>query len=102
MTATYNNNGDGTSTLSFIYTSATDRILTTALDAAHYLWLHGYGPQPTGDNQITFDDVTAGQRLTILDTYVRQVLVDAARTYSVNAAIDAAREAAQADDIYVE
>ena len=96
MTATYQNNGDGTSTLIFAYTVDTQRILDTAEDAARYLHASGYG-----DQEIAFDDLTAKQRLEILDKYVKQVLIDAARTYHVNAAVETARIAALADDKYV-
>ena len=88
-------------TVTFSYTANTDRVIGTLTDAAHYLWDHGFGDHGTEEESIVFDDLTQGEMGSIVDTYVKKVLIDAAETYNSVEAQKVAREAADEEDKYI-
>ena len=68
MTANYTDNGDGTSTISWEYTTDTQRVLNTMLDAVHELYDRGYENVPDGSGGVVpFDDLTNAKSLTKSD-----------------------------------
>ena len=97
MAANLTNNGDGTLTVAFTYTAASQRVQDTLGDCAHYLWSHGKGDHGTEEEPISFDDLTSAQKLALVDQHVKRVIIDAAHAYHSNAAQDAARATAEAE-----
>ena len=81
--------------VTFTYIAPLAKMQEVALDAAHYLWEHGYGDKGTEEEPILFDDLTNQEKLDLLDTHVRRVIIDIAKDYHVNAEQILAREAAQ-------
>ena len=93
MTTTYTATATtGTLTIKYVYDKA--QIESVLVDACHYLWDHGQGPHGTEEEPITFAQLTVGQMEVMIDSHVRQVLIDAASTYKSLADQEAARAAA--------
>ena len=59
--------------------------------AAEYLFNHGLGDHGTEEKPITFESLTAAQKLTLVTDYQKQVVVDLANTQKVNKAMESAR-----------
>jgi|SRR3990172_13004372 len=62
--------------------------------AAHYYFDLGDGDHGTEQNPRTFDMLTAAEKLTILDSRLRELLVNASKSYVANRDVEAARKTA--------
>jgi hypothetical protein len=87
----------GQTTVDFIYVAVTAKVQNIVDAASHYLWNVGFGNQGTVDKPILFETLTNQQKLDIVDGYVRKIIMDAAKSYSINAAADSARTTASKD-----
>ena len=85
---------NGNLRVTFTYIAPQAKMMEVAEDAAHYLWEHGYGDHGTEEEPILFDDLTNQQKLDLLDTHVRRVIIDVAKDYHVNNEQILARETA--------
>ena len=83
--------GGGNATYNFQYTGTIAVIDKKADQAAHYLFDAGYG-----DHEKTYADLTAAEKLAILDQHVLRVILDASRTYRAQTDMDVARNSALA------
>ena len=85
-------------TVTFTYTALTTKVLATVNDAVGYLYPQIFGEVLDGEgNLIPFDELTNQQKLGVLDAWLLKGILDLAKEHNRNAAIDAAREAANAD-----
>lgn len=85
MTATFSASA-GNTTMTFVYTAPTAKVQSVVGDCAEYLFNHGYGTEGA-----TFASLTNQQKLNLVDTYLKQVIIDAANALKSNKAQDAAR-----------
>lgn len=106
MTTTYTNNGDGTGTLSMAYTADTTKVLDVGLGVAHALYVKGFevptqpvaDPEfPGGTEPVPWADLTNDQKLVMVDKYVKQVLLDMAKSDYQTEAVITARDTADAE-----
>lgn len=95
MTITISAPTNGNRTITFSKTVESTKLLDTADKAGRYLFSVGYGDHGTPDQPKTFDDLTNAEKLAILDAYIATILRDAARTWHIQEAIEAARIAAE-------
>ena len=82
---------NGDVTVKFEYTSTQEKILTTITDAAHFLWVVGWGDHGTEEVPIEFGNLTSQQKLDVVDAYIRKTILDMAKTYTSVFAQDEAR-----------
>ena len=102
MAGTFEVNGTDT-TVSFVYTADTQKVLDTVTDAVAYLYPAIFGEVLDGEGVLVpFDDLSNQQVLDVLDAWMKKTVLDLAKEHNRNAAIDAARIAANedADDKY--
>lgn len=92
MTITYANG-----TLTITYTGDPAKIARTLLLAAQHFYPH-YPIYGANGDMIPFDSLTNAQRMSIIDAHLKRVILDAARTYNVNAAMEVAKTQAQTDE----
>jgi len=91
----------GNTTVEFHYAAPTATIISIVGGCAEYLWNHGRGDHG-GDGRddqrppILFSSLTNAQKLTLVDDYVKQCIIDAANTQKSIKAQDVAREAEEA------
>jgi len=95
MTVTISNITNGNRTFTFSKTVESVKLLDMAEKAGRYLFSVGYGNHGTLEQPKTFDDLTSTEKLAILDSYIGTVLRDAAHTWHVTSAMEAARIAAE-------
>lgn len=95
MTVTISAPTNGNRTFTFSKTVESQKLLDMAEKAGRYLFSIGYGDHGTAEEPKTFDDLTNAQKLGILDGYIGTVLRDAARTWHITEAMEAARLAAE-------
>ena len=85
-------------TVTFTYTALTQKVLDTVNDAVGYLYPAIFGEVLDAEGVlIPFDALTNAQKLGVLDAWLLKGILDLAKEHNRNAAIDAAREAANAD-----
>ena len=68
----------------------------TLTSASHLWWDRGFGNHGEG---VTYESLTAQQKLDILEAYWGRVTIDAARAYNVESASKEATETAQAIEV---
>lgn len=73
-------NGDGTTTISFIYTATTPTVLSVVGDAAHEVWNTNTALQIQGT---TFDLLTNQQKVNVVDSYVKLAIINLSKTYKL-------------------
>jgi len=78
----------------FQYSTMTAIIDKKADQAAHYLFDIGQGNHGTPEAPRTYADLSAAEKLKILDKHVLSVILDASKSYKANADANAARDAA--------
>lgn len=100
MAGTFVVDGDRV-TVTFEYEADLTKAQQVIVDGAHLLWDRGMGNHGDEETPIVFTDLNNQDKLDIVDTYVRRVILDLARTYSSEEAQAAAREQAE-DDAEVE
>ena len=89
---------DGTeTTVTFEYTADLTKVQQVIFDAAHYLFDRGYGQAEEGEEQIEFDDLTAQQKLGLVDEQVKRSILSYAKSYSSDEAQEDAKEQAKQD-----
>jgi hypothetical protein len=78
---------------SFVFTVSADtqKISNLADDAARYLFGIGYG------TKALFDDMTNGEKLAMVDRYLKDALLTAAKSYNINSMVESARDTAIVD-----
>lgn len=86
---------NGNTTVTITYTALTQKVTDTLTDCAHYLWDHGFGDHGVG---VTFESLTNAQKLSLVDDYVKKVVVDSAKTYHSVSAQDTARSTAEVEN----
>ena len=90
-------NGDQT-TVSFTWTALTTKVLATVNDAVGYLYPAIFGEVLDAEGVlIPFDELTNAQKLGVLDAWLLKGILDIAKEHNRNAAINAARDAANSD-----
>lgn len=94
MAVTLTNNGNGTSTLNITYTFDTTKITDTALDAAHYYYLHGYALADADGNTRDWATLTNAEKRGVLSKAIRDILIDASKSWFVPDASETARQTA--------
>jgi len=94
MTATFQTTPPNTIII-FSYIAPTAKVIQVVTDCSHYLWNQGYGNH---DIDITFESLTNQQKLNLVDIFLRNSILDMAKSYSVNLASDTARNQAILDD----
>lgn len=85
MAGTFTVNGDGTITVSFEYTAEQGLIFNTVNDAVAQLYKIGGFDIP-----IPFEELTNQQKLDILDGFVKRSVLNKARRFNEDNAIDEA------------
>lgn len=85
MSGTFTVDGSNT-TIKFEYSATTSRVVNIIDNAVHYLWSRG-----RGDQSANYADLTNQDKLDILDAYLKDNVVDLAKTNYINTASDAAR-----------
>jgi len=88
---------NGNTTVTFDYTAPTDKVVLVVGDCSHYLFDKGYGDHGTQEEPIEFEDLTNQQKLDIVSKHLKNVIMDAAKTYASVKAQDDAREQAVVD-----
>jgi hypothetical protein len=83
----------GNTTITFTQTTTTAKMQNIIAAAAHQFYDGGLVLVPG----VAFVSLTNQQKLDIVDAYIKRIIVDAARAYSVKAADQAAIDAANAD-----
>ena len=108
MTASFTNNGDGTYTITFAYTAASQKVLDLGEDAAHQVYdetIPGSADPITGGGQTPpeFDNLSNQEKLDLLDGAIRRHLVNLAKRYWIVSEMDnaAASASAEADTRYI-
>ena len=97
MAGTFVVNGDQT-TVTFTYTALTQKVLDTVNDAVGYLYPAIFGEVLDGEGVlIPFDNLSNQQKLDVLDAWLLKGILDIAKEHNRNAAINAARDAANTD-----
>ena len=97
MAGTFVVNGDQT-TVTFTYTALTQKVLDTVNDAVGYLYPAIFGEVLDGEGVlIPFDNLSNQQKLDVLDAWLLKGILDIAKEHNRNAAITAARDAANTD-----
>jgi hypothetical protein len=94
MTATFNTIPPNT-TITFSYVAQTAKIQQVVTDCSHYLWNQGYGKH---NIDTTFESLTNQQKLDLIDLFLRNSILDMAKSFSVNLASNTARDQAVIDD----
>lgn len=94
MAATIQING-GNTTVTFTYTKPSVKLNPVLLNAAEYLWEHGYGDHGTEEEELLFSNLTVQQKLNLIDQHIRIVVLNAAKTHYSVSEQDAARDAAE-------
>ena len=97
MASTIEVNGDGTVTIGFAYTAATDKVTVTLNAAAHMLYnrapptisvdtgeVDAEGAPIMQDEVIAWDDMTNAQKLALLDKFILSNLHELALGYLHN------------------
>jgi hypothetical protein len=87
----------GNTTITFTQTAPTAKMQAIIAAAAHWLFDGGMGNHGTVDAPILFASLTNQDKLDIVDTYIKRIVVDAARAYSVTLAQKTAGDTAIAD-----
>ena len=82
MTVTISAITAGKRTLIWTETSASQIILDFGEDAVHYYWNIGYGRHGTEEAPVTWAQITAAEKLAIMNTLLRRAVLDAARSYN--------------------
>lgn len=100
MTGSFVVDGDQV-TVTFEYEADLTKAQLAISDAAHLLWDRGRGNHGEPEAPIVFADLTNQEQLNIVDTYVRQNILDLAKTHSYDEAQQAAREQV-AEDVEVD
>lgn len=95
MTVTITNGGNGSLVFTFSKTAPNAKMQSIALQAAQYLFDHGYGDHGTPEAPRTFESLSNAERLAILDQYIANTLRDTARTKYISVAVDTARADAE-------
>jgi hypothetical protein len=95
MAGTFTVNGANT-TIKFEYTALTTTILSIVGSAAEYLWNHGYGDHGTVEIPILFTSLTNQEKLNLVDTHLKQVVIGLANTFKSVKAQDIARAVEEA------
>ena len=89
--------GDQT-TVSFTWTALTTKVVATVDDAVAYLYPAIFGEVLDAEGVlIPFDELTNQQKLGVLDAWLLKGILDIAKEHNRNAAINAARDAANID-----
>ena len=78
----------------FQYSATTALIDKKADQAAHYLFDVGMGNHGTPEAPRVYADLSAAEKLAILDKYVISTILDASKSYKANVDANAARDAA--------
>ena len=85
MAGTFQVSGDNV-TVAFSYTAPIAQAQPAVFDCAHLLYRQVDG--------VSFDDLTTQEKLDVVDKHVKQVILDAAKSYRSNTAQDLARATA--------
>lgn len=96
MAGTFTVNGDGTITVRFEYTAATQKVQDTIGDAGEFLWSIGIRA-PSTPAVGTYDELTNQQKLDIVDFYIRQDVINKAKGQYVTDALAAAETTAETE-----
>jgi hypothetical protein len=70
-------------TITFEYTAITDKMIYVISDCSEYLWNLGYGDHGTIDKPKLFSSLTNQQKLGLVDTHLRLVVLDAANANKI-------------------
>lgn len=90
-------------TVTLQYTAATSRVNETLEQAARFLYEHKRINQIYVDDVLVpFDSLSNAQKLGVIDTAVKQILIQWARTQHINVSTETARETAINEDILIE
>ena len=92
-------NGDGTVTISFVYTAATDKVAVT-LDAAAHM-LYDRVPPTVDDVVIAWDDMTNAQKLALIEAELLRVIKHLASGYLFDVRASVMSEEAEADALAI-
>ena len=92
MTAKFTVSGADT-TITFTYTATTAKMQAVIGDCSEYLWDHGYGNHGTMEAPELYSALTNNQKLALVDTHIRRVILDAANTNKSLKAQTVARDA---------
>lgn len=95
----YQNNGNGTATITFSYTANKAKLDTTLDDAAHYIWNLGYGDHGTAEAPRTWEQTNNSERLALIDDAVRREIIEKAKSYHVAQGQKAAQ--AESETLYI-
>lgn len=98
LTRTQNQPTTGLTRYRFDYSATTAVIDKKADQAAHYLFDVGHGNHGTPEAPRTFADLSAAEKLVILDKHVLNVILDASKSYKANTDANTARDAAIATE----
>jgi hypothetical protein len=90
MTSKFSVIGDSTK-ITFEWTALTSKIQSIVGDCAEYLFNHGYGV----DGKV-FSDLTNAQKLELVETHLKDVIISASNTFKSIKAQEIAREAEEA------
>jgi hypothetical protein len=71
---------NGNTKVDFNFTAPTTTVQNIVGGAAEYLFNHGRGDRGTEEAPVNFTDLTNTQKLTIVEDYVKQVIIDLANT----------------------
>ena len=101
MAGTFEVNGDKT-TVKFEYTALTQKVVDSVGDAVAYLYPQIFGDVFDGEGTlIPFEALSNQQKLNVLDAWLLKGILDIAKEHNRNAAINVARETADAEDKYL-
>lgn len=94
LTRLNNNPSAGQAKYRFEYFATTAVIDKKADQAAHYLFDLGLGNHGTPEEPKTYADLSAAEKLVVLDAHVLRVILDASKAYKANLDQKVARDAA--------
>ena len=80
MTGTFEVNENNTKIV-FEYEALTATILNIVEDASQHLFDKGYGNHGTEENPILFNELSNQEKLDIVDTHLKRVVINLANTY---------------------
>ena len=84
-------------TVKFEYTAATTKVTNTLTDAANELFNRGQGDHGTEEAPIVWADLNNAQKAALLDDHIKQVMLDLAEAFHVNASKEAAQATAESE-----
>ena len=99
MTVTISAITAGKRTLTWTETAVSQIILDFGEDAVHYYWNIGYGRHGTPEVPVTWAEITAAEKLAIMNILLRDAVINAAKSYNIMSSVGGTEAARAAKEL---